>query len=409
MRHLAVVVAAAFVLTSPARAQEQLERALLRMPAVVGRPTEYQRKGKESIHRVARHFGVSANAIHNASEGALSAGDEKLSIPTQHIAPVPSANGIVINLSERNLYFYAADRPTHVYPIAIGMRGWETPTGDFRIANKRKNPTWFPPRWALQEEPVPPGPDNPLGDRWMGLSAPGYGIHATNAPASVGRYASHGCMRMYPEQVHELYSLASVGTPVKIIYERAVVGYRPEDGIVYLAYYPDPYEDGDVTPEDVLELLKDYGLGNVADLDLVAGILKRTSGVPTPVVGSHIAVAVNGKSVTFALAPMPAGSDWLVPAGPLAAALGADTQTGPGMNYVVIRRGTERVFLSPGNREALINGELMQLATGPQLAAGYPLVPIRATVEALGASLGWDEERQMLLVWDGLEKTMGAL
>lgn len=394
---------------SPAGAQEQLARALSRMPELVGKPREYQRKGIESIYAIARRFGVSASAIHNANEGSLSEGDERLLIPAQHVAPLPSASGIVINLPERNLYVYKDGRPSRVYPIAIGMRGWETPTGDFRIANKRKNPTWFPPKWALQEEPVPPGPGNPLGDRWMGLSVPGYGIHATNAPASVGRYASHGCMRMYPEQAHELYSQALVGMPVKIIYERAVIGYSPEDGIVYLSYHPDPYQDGDVTPEDVREMLKDYGLGNVADLDLIGDILKRTSGVPTPVAGSRVRVEVNGKPVKFALAPTPANSDWLVPAGPLAVALGASTQTGPGMNYVTIRRGEQRVFLSPGSREALVNGVLTQLDVAPQLAAGYPLAPIKATVEALGASVGWDEASQTLLVWDGMEKVMGGL
>jgi len=396
-------------LAAPAAAQQQLASTLALMAPVVGRPQEHQRKGKESIYRLARRYGISANAIHNANEGSLTGGDEQLFIPTGHIAPLPTAEGVVVNLPERNIYLYRHGKPTDVYPVAIGMRGWETPTGDFRVANKRKNPTWFPPKWAVQEEPVPPGPGNPLGDRWMGLSTPGYGIHASNAPASIGRYASHGCIRMYPEHAHDLYAQVAVGTPVTIIYERAVIGFNPEEGIVYLAYYPDPYQGGDVTPEDVREMLKDCGLGNVADLDLIETILKRTSGVPTPVVGSRVKVTFNGKPVAFALAPVPIGSDWLVPAGPLARALGADAQTGPGMNYVVIQRGEQRLFFSPGSREALVNRELIELEAAPQLAAGYPLVPIRATAEALGAFVQWDEEASALLIWDGLERTRGDL
>jgi L,D-transpeptidase ErfK/SrfK len=394
-------------LVAPAAAQEQLERALLRMPPVMGQAKQYQRKGKESIFAIARRYGVSGSAIHNANEGDLTAGDEQLLIPTKHIAPLPYGTGIVVNLPERNLYLYQEGRPTRCYPIAIGQRGWETPTGDFTIVNKRKNPTWFPPKWALEEEPVPPGPDNPLGDRWLGLSAPGYGVHATNAPASVGRYVSHGCLRMYPEHAHELYTLAPVETAVSIIYQRAVVGYRPEEGIVYLSYYPDPYDLGEVTPEQVRALLRDYGLDQVVDMSTVTRILQRTSGVPTPVVGSHTQLNVNGKPLRFALAPTPVGSDWLVPAGPLVGALGAEMEVGPGANYVVISRGGQRIFLSPGNPEALVNGELLRLEAAPQLAAGYPMIPVRATVAALGASLGWEEQAQTLLVWDAWERTNG--
>lgn len=393
----------------PAMAQEELSRALSRMAPVVGRPQEYQRKGAESIYRIARRFDVSANAVHNANESSLNAGGEKLRIPGQHIVPVAGASGIVINLPERNLYLYRDGEPPKVYPIAIGMRGWETPTGSFKIANKRKNPTWFPPKWAVQEEPVPPGPDNPLGDRWMGLSAPGYGIHATNAPASVGRYASHGCMRMYPENARDLYAQVGVGTPVRIIYERAVIGYLPDDGIVYLAYHPDPYQDGDVAPEDVRDMLKDYGLESVADLDVIGDILKRPTGMPTPVVGSHTTVTVNGKRVAFALAPVPVNSDWLVPAGPLARALGAGTQIGPRLAYVVIERGDRRLFFSPGSPEALVNRELIQVSAAPRIAAGYPLVPIRTTAEALGASVQWDEASREIRIWDGIGRMLGTL
>jgi len=390
----------------PARGQEELARALARLAPLVGEPALYPRKGKEDIHAIARHFGVSASAIHNANRGSLLAGDELLLIPGEHIAPLPQADRVVVNLAERNLYVYEAGRPVRCFPVAIGRRGWETPTGEFTIANKRKNPTWFPPKWALEEEPVPPGPDNPLGDRWMGLSEPGYGIHATNAPSTIGRYVSHGCMRMYPEHAHELYEMVKVGTPVEIVYRRVVFGYR--QGVVYMAYHPDPYQLGEASHRQVMEMLKEYGLDQVVDREALENALERPSGVPTPVVGSSAGVVVNGRRVESALGPIRVAGDWLVPAGPLASALGAEMELGPEGNYVVLKRGGQRLFFSPGHREAILNGELAVLEAAPQLAAGYPLIPLKAMVTGLGGSVGWNGWTETVLVWDGWVRGRGA-
>jgi L,D-transpeptidase ErfK/SrfK len=406
------------------RAQEEVARALARLPRVFGEPTIYQRQGTESIYEIARHFGVSASALYNANVGDLLEGDEVLLIPTEHVAPVRwvarpveapeggggevAAEGLVVNLTERNAYWYQGGEPVRAFPVAIGMRGWETPTGEFTIVNRRKNPTWFPPKWALEEKPVPPGPDNPLGDRWMGLSEPGYGLHATNAPSSVGRYVSHGCLRMYPEHAHELYELVGVGTPVQIIYERVVFGFRPEEGMVYMAYYPDPYRLREVRPEDVREWLEEYGLEEVVDMEAVGRALERPRGTPEAVVGSRTQVRVNGRPVKFALGPVGVGGEWLVAAGPLVGALGAEVEFGPKRNYVVVKRGEERIFFSPGDAEALVNGQLVKLEAAAQLAAGHPMIPLKATAQALGASVGWEQETGRVLVWDVLGKGRGA-
>ncbi len=399
----------------PADAQFSLEQTLSRMPPVFGRPQHYQRQGQESIYEIARRFGVSASAIHNANEGDLRAGDELLLIPTQHIAPAaaweaaallrdleaPGSVVVVVNLAERNLYVYRDGRPIACYPVAIGRRGWETPTGDFTIINKRKNPTWFPPKWAIEEKPVPPGPKNPLGDRWMGLSAPGYGIHATNAPATIGRYLSHGCIRMYPEHAHELYEMVLVGTPVKIVYKTLVFGYRPDQGTVYLARHPDPYGLEEPTLEAARESLREWGLAEVMDEEAAAAALDKPRGVPVPVVGSSVKVAVDGKRLDFALAPIPRGGDWLVPVEPLAWALGARVEIGPKGNYVLLERGPSRLLLSPGDREAVVNGQMVTLPAAPQLAAGSPVVPAAAVSRALGASVGFDSASETVLIWDG--------
>ncbi len=387
MLSLTFLIAPAGVL----HAQDELADSLSRLPPVFGQPQLYQRNGKEDIYRIARRFGVSASAIHNANTGDLKQGDELLVIPTEHIVPARITDGIAINLTERGLYLYRDGSPIHYFPVAIGMQGWETPTGEFTIANKARNPTWFPPSWAVQEEPVPPGPENPLGDRWMGLSAKGYGLHATNRPSTVGRYASHGCMRMYPEQARQLFDLVKVGTPVTIVYRRIVFGYRPETSTVYMAYHPDPYEIGDIHPEDVTKELQEYGLDAVVDIAAVQSALERPSGTPVPIIGSATHVLVNGTPVRFALGPTRAGSDWLVPAGPLTIALRARIEMSARRDYLVIVRGGVRLFFVPGSTDMLVNGQSIQLDAAPQLAVGYPLIPLKATVTALGGSVGWDE------------------
>ncbi len=105
------------------------------------------------------------------------------------------------------------------YRVAVGMQAHPTPIGKFRIITKAKNPTWNPPdsAWAAGMGPVPPGPGNPLGTRWMGLNSPGIGIHGTPAPSSIGTAASHGCIRMKIPEAEDLFDRVFVGTPVEIV------------------------------------------------------------------------------------------------------------------------------------------------------------------------------------------------
>jgi L,D-transpeptidase ErfK/SrfK len=383
----------------PAQGQVELSRALSRLAPMVGTPSHYSPKAKESTYRIARRFGVSTTALSNANAGASRAG---LLVPTQHVAPLATKDGLVVNLTERNVYVYRKGVPTDVFPIAIGRLGWETPTGSYHVANKRKNPTWFPPKWAKLEDPVPPGPKNPLGDRWMGLSVPGYGLHATNRPSSVGRVASHGCMRMYPEHARQLFGLVQVGTPVQIVYQLFSLGYQPQDGIVYLAHYADPYRRGDTTVAAVQKALKSYGLDQMVDEDSIKALLARANGVPMPLVGSRVKVLVDGQPVHFALSPTRVGEEWMVPAGPLAQALGARLELGPDTSYVGFARGSDRLLLTPGKQEALVNGALHTLNTPPRVVAGYPLVPLKETVAALGGSIGWDDAQNAIVVASGV-------
>ena len=128
---------------------------------------------------------------------------------------------IVISLPDRKLALVEGDGIVRVYDVAVGKHSTPSPQGQFRIVTRIPHPTWYGP-----EQVVPPGAANPLGTRWIGLSVKGYGIHGTNAPKSIGKAASHGCIRMRNRDVEELFDLVSDGGPVELHGERPEVFTR---------------------------------------------------------------------------------------------------------------------------------------------------------------------------------------
>ena len=126
-----------------------------------------------------------------------------------------SERRIVVSFPDRKLALLDGDQVVKVYDIAIGKSSTPSPTGEFQLINHVANPTWYGP-----EGPVAPGPGNPIGTRWMGLSQKGYGIHGTNVPSSIGKAASHGCIRMRNRDVEELFELVGVGVTVELHSER---------------------------------------------------------------------------------------------------------------------------------------------------------------------------------------------
>jgi len=132
-----------------------------------------------------------------------------------HFGPV-----IVVTRGANTLRLYNGRRLVRAFPVATGQSIYPTPAGVWSIASKQRNPWWYPPTydtWAKGLKPVPPGPSNPLGTRWMGLTAPGVGIHGTDADTSIGYSASHGCIRMHVPDAEWLFERVPVGTPVVIL------------------------------------------------------------------------------------------------------------------------------------------------------------------------------------------------
>ncbi|HVW89146.1 MAG TPA: L,D-transpeptidase family protein [Gaiellaceae bacterium] len=145
-------------------------------------------------------------------------------VQTKTVAPKVTAASfgavIVVNRSVNRLYLYKGAKPWRIFHVATGQAIYPTPKGLWHIVVKQRNPWWYPPTydsWAKGLKPVPPGPDNPLGTRWMGLNAPGVGIHGTDEPASIGYSESHGCIRMQVPDAEWLFDHVDVGTNVLVI------------------------------------------------------------------------------------------------------------------------------------------------------------------------------------------------
>ncbi len=179
-------------------------------------------------------------------------------LPTGHLLPNAPREGIVINLAEHRLYFFAEDG-IRTYAIGVGRDGWDTPLGTTKIVRKKKNPIWYPPESIREEHPDLPkvvraGPDNPLGRHALYFDWPTYLVHGTNMPWGVGRRVSHGCIRLYPESIEKLFGEVPVGTTVQVIDQTIKVGWSA--GELYLEVYPEP--------EQVDELERDGAFSSAA-------------------------------------------------------------------------------------------------------------------------------------------------
>lgn len=247
---------------------------------IVGSDATYRSQPGDTLFTVARRQGLGLEHLAWANRRPvdlkpLPARDYVL--PLRRILPKPVADGLVLNLPERAIYHFRGGEFQGFYPVAIGMPGWNTPVGQFHIATRTTDPTWFPPAWAGVAGPVGPGPDNPLGDRWMGLSLGGYGIHATNRPDSIGGAVSHGCIRMYPEMARQLYAQVSLGCPVRIEYEPVKAGWDGQAFEGLLCVFPDVYGRCDLKAE-ARRALADVGLLPWVDEPWLGRLLAHPSG-----------------------------------------------------------------------------------------------------------------------------------
>jgi L,D-transpeptidase ErfK/SrfK len=200
---------------------------------------------EDTMFDVGRRYGVGYEEIIAANPGIdpwLPGEGAEILIPTRFVLPDAPRDAIVVNLPEHRLYYYPPAKPgeprvVRTYPISTGKMDWTTPLGVTRIVAKQSKPSWYPPASVREEHEkrgdplprvVPPGLDNPLGEHAMRLGIPGgaYLIHGTNRPTGVGMQVTHGCIRMYPEDIAELFELVGVNTRVNLIDQTTKVGWQ---------------------------------------------------------------------------------------------------------------------------------------------------------------------------------------
>lgn len=230
--------------------------------AVVGELQVTFARDEDTLTDLARRFNLGYAEIVRANPGVdpwLPGEGTRIILPTQFVLPDAPREGIVLNLPALRLFYYPkpkkGEQPVVMtHPIGIGKVGWETPLGKTKVISKRKNPTWTPPDSVRKEHAergdiLPPvvraGPDNPLGAYAMRLGWTTYLIHGTNKPAGVGMRVSHGCIRLYPEDIEAIFGKVPVGTKVRIIDQPLLYGWQADS--LYVQSYPAlEDDDGDV-------------------------------------------------------------------------------------------------------------------------------------------------------------------
>ena len=255
---------------------------------VVGAIQHYRTKKGDDLLEIARHYGLGYSELgvlyRHWDPFILPAGAE-VTIPTLWIVPNNRGHQIIVNTGEMRLYYFI-NQNTQVYtfPIGMGVLDFRTPQGKFRVVGKKVNPAWHIPK-SLQAKygmaVMPPGGENPMGDYKLTLSWGDYGIHGTAMPLGVGRLVSHGCTRMYPEHIKQLFPMVPVGASVEYIYEPAKIGFR--QGRIYLSVHEDVYFKIRSMILHVLNLLEQRGLADQVNVRKVMQAVEEQNGLPVDV------------------------------------------------------------------------------------------------------------------------------
>jgi L,D-transpeptidase ErfK/SrfK len=304
---------------------------------VVGEVQITKAQAEDTLPDIARRFNLGYEEIVRANPGVdpwLPGDGRDVVLPTQFVLPDAPRKGLVINLAALRVFYFPprkAGEPQRVitHPIGIGKVGWSTPEGVTKITSKRKDPTWTPPASVRKEhkengdplpDRVPPGPDNPLGAYMMTLGWPSYLVHGTNKPYGVGMRSSHGCIRLYPEDIALLFKDLPIGTEVHVVNQPLAYGWRGND--LYVQVFPALEHDTGKKPAaaadaTLLNTTISQRMGQQAkehnaalDMDLVTALAAERRGISVP-------VSKHGESTGVVIAAarrvenrIPAGATW---------------------------------------------------------------------------------------------------
>ncbi len=263
---------------------------------VVGKIQQITLQPWESFYDIARQYDIGFDQLKYANPGVNPLNRltwKQIAIPSEFILPPGPRKGIVINIAEMRLYYYPKDsQRVYIFPIGIGQKGWATPLGNTRIYSKIKNPTWHVPdsvsealagKGIYLPHAIPPGPQDPLGDYALRLAIPGYLIHGTNAPYTIGMRSSSGCIRMLPEDIKQLFAMVPKDTSVRIIDEPYKIGFlngQPYLEAHQLLFNKDQQAEVDITPlvQTILAATRDKQID--IDWDKAQQIAEQHSGIP---------------------------------------------------------------------------------------------------------------------------------
>ena len=301
LRGLVLILTIAIIFT-PARATVSF---MLENPgdSLMGAVDKIHAEYEDTLPDIARANGLGFQEIKLANPGVdtwLPGEGTEIVLPNLYVLPGTPHVGIVLNIPEMRLYYFPAQETNQLsevitHPVGVGRQGWSTPYMNTRIIQKKTRPSWYPPEsirkeHAEQGDPlpkrVPPGPKNPLGNYMMRLGMPEYIIHGTNKPFGIGMRVSHGCIRLYPEDIKSLYQQVSLRTPVRIVNQPYKVGTY--NGRIYLEAHPYLEEDtelfeGNLT--SVVEMLiKVTGkAGYQVDWGLAKSVIAESNGIPVEI------------------------------------------------------------------------------------------------------------------------------
>ncbi len=269
---------------------------------VIGEMRFVVAKESDTLLDIAREHGLGYNEIIRANPNVdpwLPREGTYVILPTQYVLPKAPRRGLVLNIPQMRLFYFVEPKNGQpgkaiTHPMGIGREFLNTPYGRTTITAKRKDPTWYPPESVRKSRAedgitlppfVPPGPANPLGKFAMNLGMPGYLIHGTNKPWGIGRRVSHGCIRLYPEDIESLFQQVPVGTPVEIVHQPHVAGWR--QGQLYLQTFP-PLPEHEQTLDERTALmhtvLEKVGEDVPIDWQRAMTVLEKKSGIATPII-----------------------------------------------------------------------------------------------------------------------------
>lgn len=188
----------------------------------------------DTLLAIAQQYGLGYTELIACNRGIdrwVPGAGTRVTLPTAHVIPEARQRGLVLNLADQRLYHFGNRGTVRSYPIGIGRQGWNTPIGHTSVVAKAKSPTWHPPVSIREQSPdlprvVPPGPQNPLGTRALRLNWDAYLIHGTNEPSGIGRRVSHGCVRLFNQDIEDLYPRVPVGTPVTVVNQPDKIGWN---------------------------------------------------------------------------------------------------------------------------------------------------------------------------------------